>query len=61
MKLEKRRVYTAACKREAVRLVTDHGYGTMALGRRQPDAGLIHHRDRGSQYASHAYRGLLAD
>lgn len=33
----------------------------MALGRRQPDAGLIHHSDRGSQYASHAYRGLLAD
>ncbi len=27
MKLEKRRVYTAECKREAVRLVTDHGYG----------------------------------
>ncbi len=34
---------------------------TMALGRRQPDAGLIHHSDRGSQYASHAYRGVLAD
>ena len=33
----------------------------MALGRRQPDAGLIHHSDRGSQYASHAYRELLAD
>jgi transposase InsO family protein len=33
----------------------------MALGHRQPDAGLIHHSDRGSQYASHAYRGILAD
>lgn len=33
----------------------------MALGRRQPEAGLIHHSDRGAQYASHAYRGLLAD
>jgi transposase InsO family protein len=32
----------------------------MALGRRQPAVGLIHHSDRGSQYASHAYRGLLA-
>ena len=31
----------------------------MALGRRRPDAGLIHHSDRGSQYASHAYRDLL--
>jgi putative transposase len=33
----------------------------MALGRRRPDAGLIHHSDRGSQYASHAYRDLLTD
>ena len=33
----------------------------MALGRRKPRAGLIHHSDRGSQYASHAYRGILAD
>jgi putative transposase len=32
----------------------------MALGRRQPAAGLMHHSDRGSQYASHAYRELLA-
>ncbi len=33
----------------------------MALGRRRPSAGLRHHSDRGSQYASHAYRDLLAD
>jgi putative transposase len=33
----------------------------MALGRRQPAAGLLHHSDRGSQYASHAYQGMLAD
>ena len=32
----------------------------MALGRRRPAPGLIHHSDRGSQYASHAYRDLLA-
>jgi putative transposase len=32
----------------------------MALGRRQPRAGLLHHSDRGSQSASQAYRGLLA-
>ena len=31
----------------------------MALGRRRPSAGLIHHTDRGSQYASHAYQDLL--
>ncbi|MCW5853916.1 MAG: IS3 family transposase, partial [Anaerolineae bacterium] len=31
----------------------------MALGRRQPTDGLLHHSDRGSQYASHDYRDLL--
>jgi putative transposase len=32
----------------------------LALGRRQPCAGLLHHSDRGSQYASHAYQDVLA-
>jgi putative transposase len=31
----------------------------MALGRRHPAAGLLHHSDRGSQYASHAYQDML--
>jgi transposase InsO family protein len=31
----------------------------MALGRRQPAAGLLHHTDRGSQYTSTAYQDLL--
>ena len=31
----------------------------MAINLRQPPAGLIHHSDRGSQYASHAYQALL--
>jgi transposase InsO family protein len=31
----------------------------MALARRQPGAGLLHHTDRGSQYTSRAYRQLL--
>jgi putative transposase len=31
----------------------------MAIGNRQPPAGLIHHTDRGGQYASARYRGLL--
>lgn len=31
-----------------------------ALWRRQPSAGLLHHSDRGSQYASHAYQDMLA-
>jgi len=31
----------------------------VALGWRNPDAGLVHHSDRGSQYAAHDYRGKL--
>ncbi len=31
----------------------------MAIRRRRPPAGLIHHSDRGSQYASKAFRKLL--
>ena len=31
----------------------------MAFGRRKPEPGLLHHSDRGSQYASLAYRGHL--
>ena len=33
----------------------------MALGRRHPSAGLLHHSDRGSQYARHAYQDRLGD
>lgn len=33
----------------------------MALTSRQPPAGLLHHSDRGSQYASRDYQQLLAD
>ncbi len=32
----------------------------MAIGRRHPGPGLIHHSDRGSQYACERYRGLLS-
>lgn len=32
----------------------------MAINLRRPEAGLIHHSDRGSQYASGAYQSLLA-
>lgn len=31
----------------------------MALWQRRPEEGLIHHSDRGAQYASHAFRKLL--
>ena len=31
----------------------------VALGWRDPDAGLLHHSDRGSQYAANDYRGVL--
>jgi putative transposase len=33
---------------------------SMALAQRQPRGGLLHHSDRGSQYASHEYQELLA-
>ena len=39
------------------RLVTDAL--TMAITARRPASGLLHHSDRGSQYASDAYRELL--
>ena len=32
----------------------------MAIARRRPEAGLLHHSDRGSQYASEDYQHLLA-
>ena len=32
----------------------------MALRRRQPAAGLLHHSDRGAQYASRDYQARLA-
>jgi putative transposase len=32
-----------------------------AIRARQPPKGCIHHSDRGSQYASEVYRGLLAE
>jgi transposase InsO family protein len=43
--------------RMKVQLVSDAL--TMALWQRRPKAGLIHHSDRGSQYASKAFRNLL--
>ena len=33
---------------------------TMAWFRRKPAPGVLHHSDRGAQYASHAYQGKLA-
>ena len=43
--------------RMTVDIVTDAL--TMAWFRRRPAPGLIHHSDRGSQYASHAFQGKL--
>ena len=33
----------------------------MALGRRNPEKGLLHHSDRGSQYASADYQKILKE
>ncbi len=46
-------------KRMTAKLVCDAL--KMALWRRRPKSGLIHHSDRGSQYASDAFRALLKD
>ncbi|SCB53638.1 hypothetical protein GA0061099_10851 [Bradyrhizobium yuanmingense] len=32
---------------------------TMAINQQRPQTGLIHHSDRGVQYASQAYRNVL--
>jgi transposase InsO family protein len=34
---------------------------SMALLQRQPEAGLIHHSDRGSEYASTSYQMMLSE
>ena len=39
--------------------LTEHAL-TMALANRTPTAGLLHHSDRGSQYAATRYQQLLA-
>ena len=48
----------------AMRHTQDHGLVldalAMAVGQRQPGPGLLHHSDRGRQYASTAYRAQLA-
>ena len=33
----------------------------MAIKQRRPQPGLLHHSDRGSQYASHEYQAVLVD
>jgi transposase InsO family protein len=43
---------------QLTRELTLHAF-TMALGRRRPPPGLLHHSDRGSQYASGDYRRAL--
>jgi transposase InsO family protein len=65
-------LYLAVVLDLATRRVVGWGMGTtletslvlqalrMALRRRRPPAGLLHHSDRGCQYASAAYRAALA-
>ena len=47
-----------AVSTQITRQLTLHAL-TMALGRRRPPSGLLHHSDRGSQYASGDYRRAL--
>ena len=75
MSKRSRKRYTPELKREAVSLVTEHGYSkaeagrsldinpnqalTMALFRRGFPKEVIIHSDRGSQYCSKLYQGLI--
>ena len=54
MMAEKRRTYTAACKREAVRLVTDHGY-TLSEAARNLELNI--NRLRRGKQACEAHQG----
>jgi len=62
---EIRRLHTREFKQEAVEMVIKENYTIAedalqpAIARRIPDPGLIHHSDRGSQYAASKYRRLL--
>src|SRR6476619_7439690 len=46
-------------RREHMRAELTMAALTMAVQRRRPRAGLIHHADRGSQYAAGDYRKIL--
>lgn len=64
--------YLAAVLDAYSRKVVGHSFGTslhtnlcinalqMAIAERKPSPGWVHHSDRGSQYASQEYRGLVA-
>lgn len=58
-------LYSRLCVGWAVSAVNDRHLVMHALEaairRRCPDAGLVHHSDRGSTYASEDYRGLLTE
>jgi len=58
MDLYSRRIvgWALACTQETTLVVAAL---QMAIGRRQPHAGLLHHSDRGSQYASLQYQAVL--
>jgi putative transposase len=49
------------CMRDHMRAELASSALTMAIQQQRPEPGLIHHSDRGVQYASHAYRDVLAD
>jgi len=43
------------------RMTSDLTMGALKMAIRQPDLGLIHHSDQGSQYTDGAYQALLKD
>jgi len=59
MDLHSRRIVGWAFSSRINRQLTQDAL-TMALGRRRPEPGLLHHSDRGSQYACADYRLLMS-
>lgn len=57
--LHSRRIVGWAFRNRIDRQLTQDAL-TMALGRRRPEPGLLHHSDRGSQYACADYRLLMS-
>ncbi len=61
---KRRRRFDRQFKIEAVKLAMEGGHGLAAVAcairERCPERGLVHHSDRGRQYASADYRTLLS-
>src|SRR5881227_3876542 len=60
MDLFSRKMIVGWAMRDHMRVELVSSALTMAIQQQRPEAGLIHHSDRGVQYASYDYRAVLA-